>query len=354
MNFSKKAISLAGILLIVVQSLPAQVRQTREEYIDRYKSIAVAHMERYGIPASITMAQGILESDCGNSWLSLQSNNYEQGSINHYGVAQLNSEWSDSFSTQVRVSYNDYKRMQVPYGGRDFGQFQVCLDPTAVGSLTGCTANVGRIQFGPDASRQANELYVQTLGLEFQGRIQGNGHDVKLIAEYKDQNINNLFAQNVSGVWYFDSVADLQAQRANQLVYSTPTSGNIDGARALFDNNMLTFGIQDTYDLTPDITVIAGVRYDLYMTSDRPQFNQAFVDRYGFANTSTLSGRDLVQPRFGITWNAADRLRLRGTAGLYGGGNPNVWISNNYSNPGPTLAGTTSTVSDRGRTSSGL
>ena len=39
MNFSKKAISLAGILLIVVQSLPAQVRQTREEYIDRYKSI---------------------------------------------------------------------------------------------------------------------------------------------------------------------------------------------------------------------------------------------------------------------------------------------------------------------------
>ena len=79
MNFSKKAISLAGILLIVVQSLPAQVRQTREEYIDRYKSIAVAHMERYGIPASITMAQGILESDCGNSRLSIMSNN-------HFGI----------------------------------------------------------------------------------------------------------------------------------------------------------------------------------------------------------------------------------------------------------------------------
>ncbi|TPE61093.1 hypothetical protein FJQ54_09355 [Sandaracinobacter neustonicus] len=279
-----------------------------------------------------------------NPTLSLQSNNYEQGSINHYGVAQLNSEWSDSFSTQVRVSYNDYKRMQVPYNGRDFGQFQVCLDPTSQGTtnatLIRCTATVGQVQFGPDASRQANELYVQTLGLEFQGRIQGNGHDVKLIAEYKDQNINNLFAQNVSGVWYFDSVADLQAKRANQLIYSTPTGGSIDSARALFDNNMLTFGIQDTYDLTPDITLIAGVRYDLYMTSDRPQFNQAFVDRYGFANTSTLSGRDLVQPRLAVTWNADDRLRLRGTAGLYGGGNPNVWISNNYSNPGPTLAST--------------
>ena len=36
-------------------------------------------MERYGIPASITMAQGILESDCGNSRLSIMSNN-------HFGI----------------------------------------------------------------------------------------------------------------------------------------------------------------------------------------------------------------------------------------------------------------------------
>ena len=94
MNFSKKAISLAGILLIALQSLPAQVRQTREEYIDRYKSIAVAHMERYGIPASITMAQGILESDCGNSWLSLQSNN-------HFGIKCKNNWIGDT------VRYDD-------------------------------------------------------------------------------------------------------------------------------------------------------------------------------------------------------------------------------------------------------
>ena len=60
MTFSKKAISLAGILLCCAVQLGAQVRQTREEYISRYMSIAVAHMERYGIPASITMAQGIL------------------------------------------------------------------------------------------------------------------------------------------------------------------------------------------------------------------------------------------------------------------------------------------------------
>ena len=83
MIFSRTAILLAGILLSAAASAGAQGRRaprmTREEYIDRYKSIAVLQMERYGIPASITMAQGILESDSGNSRLSLESNN-------HFGI----------------------------------------------------------------------------------------------------------------------------------------------------------------------------------------------------------------------------------------------------------------------------
>ncbi len=71
-----------------------RVRQTREEYIFRYKEIAVDHMERYGIPASITLAQGILESDCGNSELSLSSNN-------HFGI-KCKKDW-----TGDRVFHDD-------------------------------------------------------------------------------------------------------------------------------------------------------------------------------------------------------------------------------------------------------
>ena len=68
-----------ALLAISCVAVYAQTRQTREEYIEKYKSIAVAHMEKYGIPASFTMAQGILESDAGNSALSLSSNN-------HFGI----------------------------------------------------------------------------------------------------------------------------------------------------------------------------------------------------------------------------------------------------------------------------
>lgn len=71
-------IAITALLGIYFTSTAAH-RQTREEYVERYKHIAVAHMERYGIPASITMAQGILESDSGNSNLSKESNN-------HFGI----------------------------------------------------------------------------------------------------------------------------------------------------------------------------------------------------------------------------------------------------------------------------
>ncbi len=43
---------------------------------------------------------------------------------------QLNSDWTDAFSTELRVSHRDYKRDQTPFGGREFAQFEVCLDTT--------------------------------------------------------------------------------------------------------------------------------------------------------------------------------------------------------------------------------
>ncbi len=79
MKFSQKTILFALFSVLCILSLSAAERQTREEYVERYKAIAIAHMERYGIPASITMAQGILESDSGNSLLSKSSNN-------HFGI----------------------------------------------------------------------------------------------------------------------------------------------------------------------------------------------------------------------------------------------------------------------------
>ncbi|MCM0000641.1 MAG: TonB-dependent receptor [Erythrobacter sp.] len=278
-----------------------------------------------------------------NPTYNLLSNNYTQGAVNHFGIVQSNNQWSDNFSTVLRVSYADYVRLQVPVGGnRDFGQFLVCLDPTNPTAGTGasasqCTPGEQRIQFGPDISRQANELDSQSLAIEFAATLKANNHTFKLIAERRQQDVRNLFAQRVSGAWYFDSIADLQARRANSLDIAVPLRGGIDTVTADFKNNSWTFGISDTIDVTDTLTLVAGVRYDLFDAPVRPFFNQDFVNRFGFSNAETLNGRDLFQPRFGVNWAPTDRLQVRGSAGLFGGGSPLVWVSNSYSNPGPTL-----------------
>lgn len=71
--------------LVAVTGLQAQ-NMTRAEYIERYKDTAVAHMEKYGIPASIKMAQGLLESNNGNSRLAVEA-------CNHFGI-KCKSDWT--------------------------------------------------------------------------------------------------------------------------------------------------------------------------------------------------------------------------------------------------------------------
>jgi len=58
---------------------PSERIQSRSEYIERYKDEAIREMLVNGIPASITLAQGILESDNGNSALARHANN-------HFGI----------------------------------------------------------------------------------------------------------------------------------------------------------------------------------------------------------------------------------------------------------------------------
>jgi len=68
---------------ILLLKLTAQTNTTGrisvEQYIETYKDVAVAHMHTYGIPASIKLAQGILESAFGNSELAVNANN-------HFGI----------------------------------------------------------------------------------------------------------------------------------------------------------------------------------------------------------------------------------------------------------------------------
>jgi len=68
-----------------VLSMAQQRNSAYEAYIEKYKGIAIEQMQRHKIPASITLAQGILESGAGHSELAQKSNN-------HFGIKR-GSDW---------------------------------------------------------------------------------------------------------------------------------------------------------------------------------------------------------------------------------------------------------------------
>lgn len=75
-------VSMLSISVAWSQSRSPQV----EAYIQRYEALAVSEMMRTGVPASITLAQAILESGCGQSTLAKNSNN-------HFGI-KCKTEWT--------------------------------------------------------------------------------------------------------------------------------------------------------------------------------------------------------------------------------------------------------------------
>lgn len=71
--------------LVITCAAHAQ-KQTPQQYIDLHKDLAIVEMHRSGVPASITLAQGVLESNSGNSRLAKFANN-------HFGI-KCKGEWT--------------------------------------------------------------------------------------------------------------------------------------------------------------------------------------------------------------------------------------------------------------------
>ena len=93
-----KKLKLLLILIISCLTLQAQTRNKQyEDYIKKYRELAVEEMKKYHIPASITLAQGLLESGAGQSTLARKSNN-------HFGI-KCGGDW-----TGKTVSHDDDAR----------------------------------------------------------------------------------------------------------------------------------------------------------------------------------------------------------------------------------------------------
>ena len=92
-----KRLLLIGFVFLTTALMAQMPNPKVQQYIAAYKDLAMAEMQRTGIPASIKLAQGILESQAGESPLSKRSNN-------HFGI-KCKTEW-----TGARTYHDDDAR----------------------------------------------------------------------------------------------------------------------------------------------------------------------------------------------------------------------------------------------------
>ncbi|WP_158771374.1 TonB-dependent receptor [Paraglaciecola sp. L1A13] len=270
------------------------------------------------------------ESDGDSDEFELSSHLYERGAelTSYSGV--LYSDWNDKFSTEVRLSYTELDNRQNSLtgdgsvGGNDFGEVKLFLDDMTV-------------FLGSDDSRQVNDLNWDALSMMFRGNYYlDNGHSLTFGYESDDLEIYNIFVQHAETSLSFDSIADFENGIASDVEYGHAYSGDINDRAAEWGYTSHSTYIQDDFYLTDDLKVIAGLRYDWITTSDKPVENADFLAGNGYSNTANLDGISLLQPRIGLNYTLSDSTEIRGGVGLFSGGNPNVWMTNNYQNTNVT------------------
>ena len=304
-----------------------------------------------------------IESDGGGLGpLITGLNSFEdEGTISDYYSVRLYSEWSDTISTELRVSRAEVGDVQGPVG---FGEAQ-SENPTprlVVGVApdgSGTTQN-GALSTGPQIFRSANQLDTKIDQARFQLNVDAGDHFLKFGAEINDLEVFNLFAINATGTIYFDGLDAFEAGDVAGGSFSTvfgdvddlvgggplggatiasSLDGDINNAAAQFSRRIYSFYAQDEWQATDQLAVNAGIRVQLY-DGDAPRANPNFLERYGFTNANSFGRIDTVLlPRISATYEFDNEgffsdSRITGGVGIFSGGDPVVYYSNAFSNDG--------------------
>ncbi|MEM1389914.1 MAG: TonB-dependent receptor [Pseudomonadota bacterium] len=273
-----------------------------------------------------TEGNSIIEQNGNNfvqfSPLAFSSSWYDRSETVEAYIGHLFSDWTPNFSTEVKIAMTDQATGQDSLNGAEF----------FLGSVVTSTGTV--VSFGPDRFRHGNSLDQEFLNFKLKGTYLLDDHAITAGYEREEVDVNNLFAQNAEGTYSFASIDDLEAALATELEYDNAVTNDENDLRAIWGYNYNSLYVEDVWDVSNDLTLQFGLRYDYYESEGEIRENQNFIDRNGFANTNDLDGLDVFLPRFSFDYDFTDNVTIRGGLGRFSGGSPSVWVSNSYSNDG--------------------
>ncbi|MEJ8566837.1 TonB-dependent receptor [Elongatibacter sediminis] len=276
------------------------------------------------------------EDDLGFDGFTFEDNFEFEGIDQDTIGVRLFSNWSDTFSTEFRYSKFDVTDIQGPAGG---GEAQ---DPDPITRIQVEDGSGDPIlTSGPGFFRSANDLQYQITQWKASADWVIDDHTLTFGFEQETRDIFNLFIPDATGTIVFEDIDALRAGTAKEFSFNGSFTQNPNDAAAAFERDIYSVYLQDEWQINDAFTFIAGIRYDKYDSSDSPIKNPVFEQRYGFSNTQTFDGLDLIQPRIGLTWDLPTsrwgETQLRVGYGVFGGGDPTVHFANAYQNFGGAI-----------------
>ncbi|RZZ88981.1 MULTISPECIES: TonB-dependent receptor [Pseudoxanthomonas] len=285
--------------------------------------------------------------------VSLSTYWYQHNKTVESYTGQLFSDWSDNFSTEFKASYRDYTAERVVPS--NLPSIQIFFGD-ATSTTNGTRVSGDSLYFGTEVNSQGNYLRTKTWNYTGSGTWTLGDHDLKFGADYATNDIYNLYSAQAWGVYTFwAGAADANGnhaltnfQNGRWATYNHRTEYSPGSFAADYKNSNLGLFIQDTWYVSPNLTLTLGVRGDRPDVSPEPRYNALADQVFGYDNSQVFSGDFLVQPRFGFnyTFNSERPMQVRGGVGLFQGDAPQVWIGNSYANNGYNYAQLQATAYD--------
>lgn len=261
-----------------------------------------------------------------NSSAAFANNYYTFPSKSNSSVIELNSNFSNKLSNELRIGYNNVKDRR-NYQGQPF--------PTVTINDNGRTINLGS-EFSSTANALDQSIWTITDNLTmYKGK-----HTITVGANAEIYKIKNTFIQGAFGSYTYDSINGFinnLKPRQYQINYNTADTTLRDGIG--FKAAQIGIYAQDEWNIRKNFTLTYGVRVDIPIFPTTPPDNVAFSKDPSFTGYSTTTipkSRPLIAPRVGFSWDVTNdgMTTIRGGLGIFTGRVPFVWISNQYGNTG--------------------
>ena len=246
---------------------------------------------------------------------------------------ELNSDWSDNFSTRIMYSDTDVMNPNTPVGSTSIGE-------VGVGVASG-----GTVFFGPDQYRHANEIQTNRKQFEVAGYYDIGDHAITLGYKKMENNMFNMFSRNSLGEYDYNSLEDFIAGNLRELDYRNADTNNPRDAAGRFNMDYTIIYLQDTWNISSDLTARFGIRYEEISQDTTPEYNSFWFNWTGDdfrpapRNDVNLDGEDIIMPRFSLDWQAKDNVLVTFGWGEFSGNLPPVWFGGPYIDTGLGLPG---------------